>query len=84
MPKYAISSPRELPQGIASKHMRAQDNRRDGLAKELASTKIIDSGFANRCHYAFRTNSKLCLILDYLDGQYLGWDWPKNKKMDEE
>jgi len=44
--------------------------------KELASTKIITSPFANTCHYAFRTNAKLCLILDYLEGKFLGWDWP--------
>lgn len=57
---------------------------RPDAMKELNATKIIDSPFANRCHYAFRTPSKLCLILTYLEGKYLGWGWPDNKKMEEE
>jgi len=62
----------------------ANSSPRMDAKKELASTKLIDSPFANRCHYAFRTNAKLCLILDWFAGKYLGWGWPDNQKMEEE
>ena len=56
---------------------------RKDAKKELDALRLLDSPFTVKLYHAFRHGKKLCFIMNLLGGVYLGWDWPKKKKMEE-